>query len=90
VEFLNATDPGDPGSYLKIHYTAEGTGVRVRFMTQPGEAYAVEHSESLGTNGWQRVQDVPATPLTHETEYLLPVTPGQPVGFYRLVRVGTP
>lgn len=80
-EFITGTHPRQGSSRLTAHAVLEGSNVRLQCPTLAGRKYRIEHSTNL--SGWTLHEEVigDGMPL----DRLIPVTPGQPAGFYQII-----
>jgi hypothetical protein len=82
-EYKLGTNPVDPSDSLRIHASANGRGVKIRFRSSSGKLYRVEGSMTLQPGSWITIQgNVPGTGNDVE----LPA-PGGAHSFYYRVRL---
>ncbi len=58
AEYRAGTDPQQAQSALRLQITGAGT-VTLQFNAAPNKSYTIEYQNSLGTNGWIRLTDLP-------------------------------
>jgi len=80
-EYLAGTDPLNANSVLRVtRAEPDADGLRLIWRSEPGRAYAVEMTVSLGQPFVAIVRAIPADPP--ENSYVVPINPGAAKGAY--------
>jgi hypothetical protein len=90
VEYLNATDPQDPTSFLNVRLDMYTGTARLGFIAQAGRSYTIQYRDSLGASPWQTMTNLAATGVTCEMQLLDTVVSAKPTRFYRLMTPAQP
>jgi hypothetical protein len=82
-EYLAGTNPRDAASSLRLEIVPQPPVLS--FMAITGKSYTVEFTDSLGSNAWQRLFDVPALDAPPVRQITLPVSSDSKLRFYRVI-----
>lgn len=70
AEFVGGTDPSDPASTFRLIPGSNASGgTTARFSTTPGRGYRLQSTETLGTDGWTTLLEVPPRPVPQEITF---------------------
>jgi hypothetical protein len=84
-EYLCATHPRDPLSYLKVECAYESSGqIVLRFLAVEGKTYTLLYRDAAEGGAWQRLADLGAQPTTHIVTVPDPTAETVLQRFYRL------
>ncbi len=92
-EFLSGTLPRDPASVLRldlVHPTDNNPALRLRLPVVSGHSYSLLASDSLSSDSWSRLQDIPTASTDHLEEILIPLPPTPTTRYYRVVTPALP
>ncbi|MFO1498863.1 MAG: lamin tail domain-containing protein [Verrucomicrobiota bacterium] len=83
-EFVAGTNPADAGNALRVVSVGWIDGLALQFDAVAGISYTVQYRDAIGSEGWQKLQDV----APRSASGVVTITDLRPLGeerFYRIV-----